>query len=505
MIKTRYNAIYARQSVEKDRSISIESQIERCKAETIDEHFEVFTDKGYSGKNTDRPEFQRLMAAIRRGEVKQVICYKLDRISRSILDFSTLMEEFEKYDVTFNSCNEKFDTSTPMGRAMLNICIVFAQLERETTQMRVKDAYESRSRKGFYMGGPVPFGYTRVKFTIDGIKTSKYVPNPSEAEIVKLIYELYAQPHTSFGDIVTYLIEKGIKNPRNESGFWDRSRIGEIIKNPIYMQADMDAYMFFKSQGCVIHNNPEDFNGTNGCYLFSDKTKKRKQLCLEGHNIVLAPHTGLVSTDTWIKARKKCLENQQVAKPTKAKNTWLSGKIKCGKCGYALVVKKTKNRNAKYLLCSHSMHTKNCEGVHLMHPEEVENIIFNEMKKKLSEFVSLSKRNREYVNPRISELTARQILIEDEINGLMYQVAKANDQLLKRINERIAKLENELSEINKELYELNTSTNEHAINEITNYLDLWDKLSMDDKKIVCDALIKTIRATETEIDIDWRI
>lgn len=505
MIKTRYNAIYARQSVEKDKSISIESQIERCKAETPDEHFKVFTDKGYSGKNTDRPAFQELMAAIRRGEVKQVICYKLDRISRSILDFSNLMEEFEKYDVTFNSCNERFDTSTPMGRAMLNICIIFAQLERETTQMRVKDAYESRSRKGFYMGGPVPYGYAREKCTIDGIKTSKYVPNPDEAEIVKLIYNLYSQPQTSFGDVVNYLIENGYKNSRHESGFWDRSRIADMIKNPIYIQADMDAYMFFKSQGCVIHNSPEDFDGTNGCYLFSDKNKKRKQLCLEGHNIVLAPHIGLVSTDTWIRARKKCLDNQQVAKPVKAKNTWLSGKLKCGKCGYALVVKKTKNRNAKYFLCSHSMHTKDCDGVHLMHVEEIEDIVFNEMKKKLSEFETLSKREKDYVNPRVSELTARQIMIDDEINGLMNRVAKANDRLIKRINERIAKLESELSEIDKELYELNTSANEHNLKEITNYLDLWDELTMDDKRIVCDALIKKIKATETEIDIDWRI
>ena len=152
----QYDAIYARQSVDRADSISIESQLEYCQYEVRGGKYKTFTDKGYSGKNIDRPQFQSMMEAIRKGEIHRVIVYKLDRISRSILDFATMMDEFQKYGVEFVSCTEKFDTSTPMGRAMLNICIVFAQLERETIQMRVEDAYISRSRKGFYMGGRIP-------------------------------------------------------------------------------------------------------------------------------------------------------------------------------------------------------------------------------------------------------------------------------------------------------------------------------------------------------------
>ena len=142
-------AIYARQSVNKMDSISIETQIEECEKELHKgEKASVYFDKGYSGKNTDRPEFQRLLEDIRLGTVNKVVCYKLDRVSRSVVDFAMMMETFARYKVDFVSCNEKFDTSTPMGRAMLNICIVFAQLERETIQQRVIDAYCSRSRKG---------------------------------------------------------------------------------------------------------------------------------------------------------------------------------------------------------------------------------------------------------------------------------------------------------------------------------------------------------------------
>ena len=128
----REDCIYARQSVDRKDSISIESQIDFCKYELKGGSCKVFKDKGYSGKNTDRPEFQKLLGEIRKGRVRRVIVYKLDRISRSILDFANMMELFQEYDVEFVSSTEKFDTSTPMGRAMLNICIVFAQLERET-------------------------------------------------------------------------------------------------------------------------------------------------------------------------------------------------------------------------------------------------------------------------------------------------------------------------------------------------------------------------------------
>ena len=155
-MNNRIDAIYARQSVDKKDSISIESQIEFCKYELKGGNCKEYKDKGYSGKNTERPQFQQLMQDIESGLVRKVVVYKLDRISRSILDFAKMMDFFQKYEVEFVSSTEKFDTSTPMGRAMLNICIVFAQLERETIQKRVQDAWYSRCQRGFKMGGKTP-------------------------------------------------------------------------------------------------------------------------------------------------------------------------------------------------------------------------------------------------------------------------------------------------------------------------------------------------------------
>ena len=151
-----------------------------------------------------------MMADIHRGLIKRVVVYKLDRISRSILDFATMMETFQEYNVEFVSSTEKFDTSTPMGRAMLNICIVFAQLERETIQKRVTDAYYSRCQHGFHMSGAAPYGFQLEPTTIEGIRTKMMKPDPETADIAKLMFEMYSQPATSFGDIARYFADEGI-------------------------------------------------------------------------------------------------------------------------------------------------------------------------------------------------------------------------------------------------------------------------------------------------------
>ena len=180
---SRIDAIYGRQSIDKKDSISIESQFEFCRYELKGGEGKEYKDKGYSGKNIERPDFQRhfqrLLQDIRLGLIKRVIVYKLDRISRSIVDFAKLMELFKQYDVEFVSCTEKFDTSTPMGRAMLNICIVFAQLERESIQMRVQDAFYSRCTKGYYMRGRISIPGV-PKATICGAgRHTVLIPSPS--------------------------------------------------------------------------------------------------------------------------------------------------------------------------------------------------------------------------------------------------------------------------------------------------------------------------------------
>ena len=503
----RYDAIYARQSIDKEDSISIESQIEYCTYETRGGRYEVFSDKGYSGKNTDRPQFQAMLSKIRSGEIGRVICYKLDRISRSILDFTGMIDEFRKYDVEFISCTEKFDTSTPMGRAMINICVVFAQLERETIQQRITDAYRSRSLKGFYMGGKIPYGFKLEPYKIDGIHTSRYVVNEDEAEIVRLIYDLYSEPSRSIRDVVKYLTSHGIQRDGFNDGFWSITRVSEMIRNPVYVRADNDIYDFYSSHGTVIHNPAEDFIGTNGCYLYSEKSAKSKVHSLQSHHLVLAPHEGIVQSDIWIKCRRKSLENTQFAKPIKARNTWLAGKIKCPKCGYAMVVRKSKTRAGRYFICSrHEDSITGCEGVGGLYAGEIEQLVFDAMSRKIFE-IGIRSGNKPSIDPKLNELKVRLSAIESEILKLTDKIADANDILIRYINDRIEALDTEKRSLQDTIHELESGFHPNAgdILEASECMSKWDELTIEDRMAVTDILIERVEADKENVTIKWKI
>ena len=138
----------------------------------------VFEDPGYSAKNTDRPEYQAMMDRIRTGEFTHLVVWKIDRISRNLIDFAAMHDELQSLGVTFVSKNEQFDTSSAIGEAMMRIILIFAELERKTTAERVTAVMLSRASDGQWNGGRVPFGYSWSKET----KTfSPRRPRPSAA------------------------------------------------------------------------------------------------------------------------------------------------------------------------------------------------------------------------------------------------------------------------------------------------------------------------------------
>lgn len=499
-----YDAVYARQSVDRADSISTESQVEFCKREVAGQNFKVYTDKGYSGKNIDRPAFRELLRDIEAGKINRVIVYRLDRISRSVLDFANLIEVFQRNRVDFVSTMEKFDTRTPIGKAMLMIVMIFAQLERETIQQRVIDAYSSRSKRGFYMGGRVPFGFELKETLIDGIRTKMYEPIESEAEIVRLVFLIYSEPQASLGDVMRYLETHGIK--KRDGKLFNRSRLRDLIINPVYVKADYKLYDFFKSQGADIANAPEDFIGINGAYLYSGDNKKRKTVSIAGHTLVIAPHKGLVESEIWIKCRLKCLNNKSVAKPVKAKATWLAGKIKCANCGYALTAKiykcKTKSDN-RYYLCNNKYNGGSCTFSSL-NADIVDKIVFEEMRKKLVEFKTLSKQKQEGCNLQIVKLKIQIDAINKEISLLLDKIAVANETVIQYINNRVASLENEKKELYAQIAAFNNDSKNNA-EEISGYMEHWEELTVSDKITVVDALIESIRASNDSIEIKWKI
>lgn len=230
-ISTLKVAIYIRVSthwqVDKD-SLPVQRRdlINYCKLVLGTDNYVVFEDPGYSAKNFERPDFQRMMARVRAGEFSHVLVWKLDRISRNLLDFTTLYEELQDLGVTFVSKNEQFDTSTAIGEAMMKIILVFAELERKTTSERVSAIMLSRASDGKWNGGRVPFGYDYDK------EEKQFIINEAEARVVKLIYDLYDERHSLLA-VSKELNERGYHSRRGVA--WSPVTVGNLIRNPFYI------------------------------------------------------------------------------------------------------------------------------------------------------------------------------------------------------------------------------------------------------------------------------
>ena len=220
--------------------------------------------------------------------------------------------------------------------------------------------------------------------------------------------------------------------------------------------------------------------------------------------MVLAPHEGIIPSDLWPKCRAKCLEAQQIKPYQKAKNTWLAGKIKCGICGYALVDKHYSTTRSRYLLCSNKMNSKACEGPGTISTDEFEQIIYNEMRKKMAQFKTLRRCKGNYINPELTALNVQLTQVETEIGSLMDRLSAADDTLFRYISGRVKELDGKKQELMKCISELKLHK-EAYYTEIYNHLTMWDELSFNDKRQTVDQLIRVIYATSDSIKIEWRI
>jgi len=189
------------------------------------EDYEVFEDAGFSGKNTARPAYQEMMMRTRQGEFSHILVWKIDRISRNLLDFAEMYAELKNLRVAFVSKNERFDTSTPMGEAMLKIILVFAELERNMTSMRVSAVMKDRAKQGQWNGANIPYGY------IWDAEKKYPLPNEEEALVIRRIFETYLK-EKALNKVVKMLVSIGAKTKRG--GKWDTATVRQMIMNPFY-------------------------------------------------------------------------------------------------------------------------------------------------------------------------------------------------------------------------------------------------------------------------------
>lgn len=484
------DAIYARQSVDKADSLSIQGQIDLCR-QKAGETFQVYQDKGYSGKNTNRPAFQRMMEDVERGLIQKIIVYRLDRFSRSIADFGRLWETLRKHDVEFVSINETFDTSTPMGRAMLNIIMVFAQLERETTAERVRDNYYQRAKLGSWPGGPAPYGFSIGKLPgPDGVPAPGLVPN-DRVPVVERIFQSYASPEGTLGSVARELNGDGIPAPRRAT--WDSVALSRILHSPLYVMADEDVYLYYQGKGLNFANRLEEFDGLHAGMIVGKRDRSAgKYQDLRDQHFSLANHYGILPSELWLRCQYKLDRNRQLGGAGRGKHTWLTGLLKCAKCGYS--VKVNRDRDKYYLVCSGRSNLGLCDASIRADLRALENSAAVELEKLLAECPHMEEdveENRE---------TARALAqIDQKIDRLMTALAESSDLTMPYINRTVSKLEEQRKEL------LEQQARQHSSPAVKRKHLKFGPLDFEQKKLVAAQFIQEIRLSGETAEVIWNI
>jgi DNA invertase Pin-like site-specific DNA recombinase len=227
-------AVYTRKSSEEgleQEFNSLDAQREACEAYIASQKPEGwvlvpdrYDDGGISGATLERPALQRLLADIEAHRVDVVVVYKIDRLSRALMDFSKLVEVFDRNNVTFVSVTQSFNTTTSMGRLTLNILLSFAQFEREVIGERIRDKFAASRKKGMWMGGFVPLGYD--------VKNRKLVVNAAEAATVRTIFERFIK----IGSVTELVRKLRAENVRGKQGkLIDKGYVYKLLNNRVYV------------------------------------------------------------------------------------------------------------------------------------------------------------------------------------------------------------------------------------------------------------------------------
>lgn len=307
----------------------------------------VYEDEGFSAKNMERPRFQKMLRDIRAEKPDFLVCYRLDRISRNVSDFSALIEDLNSRNISFICIKEEFDTSKPMGKAMMYIASVFAQLERETIAERVRDNLMMLARTGRWLGGTTPTGYTSEKvreIILDGrVKTAcKLKDDPEELRVVDMMFEKYRELHSVAG-VSKYLIRQGIRSRSGKE--YSLPGIKQILQNPVYCAADRDAWEYFKAKGADVCFEEKECSDRFGLLVYNKRDYRKKSAPRQSMDkwiVAIGKHRSRVSGRDWVAVQNILADNVPTGKkPAKMHNDYslLSGMIRCVKCGRRMFAK----------------------------------------------------------------------------------------------------------------------------------------------------------------------
>lgn len=510
-------AIYSRKSKFTGKGESVENQIELCKKYASDNgytDFLIYEDEGFSGGNVNRPEFKSMMKDAKLKKFDAIICYRLDRISRNVSDFSALIDELKSLNIDFISIREQFDTSSPMGTAMMFISSVFAQLERETIAERIKDNMYELAKTGRWLGGTPPFGFSsEPEYYLDSNskqkKMMKLSPIDEEINLVKLFFEQYLSLG-SLGKLQKYLIKNNINTKRNAA--WDIKALQLLLRNPVYVKSSELVISYLSTKGATVFGKP---NG-NGILSYNKKDSNDKYKNISEWILSISRHEGIIEDVLWIKAQKQLDKNKALAPRLVNGSEYgvFNSVLHCAKCGGKMIqkqghVSKKTGEIIRYYVCvNKSSVIKSCDSKNVRLDKLETNVmkeLFKTTKKdgalikaienyrKTIESESINKTDIKSYDKQISqkELQVRNLVDKLSLNPNIYDLLSAR---IEELNEQIKslkfekfELENRNANLKEIIKEISATTS-----MVLNFKSLWENADFSIRRLLINSIIESI-------------
>ena len=348
---------YGRKSVYSDKSDSVDNQEHMCRDYANSrfpgqiDSFVCFSDEDFSGATTNRPGLHEMMKRIRAKGCDVLIVYQLDRLTRNIRDFSNLYSELDSLSVKFISLKESIDTATPIGRAMMYVTVIFAQMERETTAVRVTDNLRGLSKKGYWVAGNPPYGYVRQRITVDGRQHVILVQDPQGVAFVKKIFSDFLSLHSSLQHMETVYRNASIRTPNGR--FFSTTQLYKILTMPFCVCATPEIYDFYDQMGCQMDpGSPRSaWDGSRGVMVYGRTTQTGKSHHSTDPKcwlVSLGYQKPFISADEWLNVQHQFNHNKCI-KESKWPVPLLKGVLRCKKCGTLMEVSRQyKTETSRY-------------------------------------------------------------------------------------------------------------------------------------------------------------
>lgn len=483
MPETKRCAIYTRKSttlgLEQDFN-SLDAQRDSCLAyierqpgwKLVDERYD---DGGFTGANTDRPAFQRLMGDIDAGKVDVIVVYKVDRLSRSLLDFVKVMERLNTAGASFVSVTQNFSTADAMGRLTMNMLMSFAEFEREMISERTRDKIAGARRKGKWTGGPVPFGYSA--------KDKKLYVNEPEAHVVREAFTLFLQ-HRQMAVVVRELNRRGLpprasRRTSKRGLLWTKDSIARVLRSPLYV-------------GLMMH----------------------------GDELFPGEHPPLIDESTHQQAQRLLGASGRELRVTGTNPEYvLRGLLRCGLCGEAMCPGSTTKKSGKayrFYRCStrDKFGKEKCSAkplpagaiedfvVERIADVTTDGTLAERTKSKLQARIAKARADyvelRRALNTRIADCSATASKLADEVARLEGRARELVEAKLRIEANNLEAAESQLRAVDKDAVdlELDASHLEWFVNALRDFGNVWMNMTPENQGRLLRAVVADVRVNE---------